>query len=673
MFYILLAPAINLMNRLKYRYKFSLINVLFLVPLLWLAYMQLDELSTEQKITQLELNGMSTLRETLLLTELASELRDLSVVQGSTRILETQIKSTRKAYIDQLQTVERAIDRLDHAGKLQEIVGLLKQLSSRGSGAGTADLASLFVDQNQLVLESWILVHRLSYETGLYQDRDPHNFMLMKLVLDAMEPLLEHQGQLRSFSTVVVKAGSINSSVMEVLNQLLDDLINDQKRLDNSMRPILSANQVYGRDLTTRVENIVSELKLGIDRFDNDLLIEEDLDHDWQQFYQGQATTSKAIYNFMNDALVFVDQRLQERSLAQNFRFYGLLFGLILVFLITNYLMFAFNFSVRNSIQAMLDSAEKVAQGDMTSHVPITNTDELGDLATKFNQMTERMRGLLSQVTSTVESVASQAGVVDGIAKQSSEAVELQRVETGQVATAINQMVGSAQEVSDKTLVASQESTEVDLKAVEGQELVKTTLSDIDQLSLDIDHAMQVIQRLVKDSDTITQVLDVIKGVADQTNLLALNAAIEAARAGEQGRGFAVVADEVRTLAKRTQESTAEIEKMITRLQIGVSDAVKAMEVSHVKVGQTVTNSSEVGRTLEHISEAISRIVKFNAQIASAGEEQTMVANEIERNVQSISKVGAQTADGAKGTVEACQHMAQQTENLQKVVAAFKV
>uniref|UniRef100_UPI00356A9924 methyl-accepting chemotaxis protein n=1 Tax=Pontibacterium sp. TaxID=2036026 RepID=UPI00356A9924 len=545
--------------------------------------------------------------------------------------------------------------------------------ASQPRGAGTLDIAGLFVKNNQLVLESWILVHRLSYETGIYQDKDTHNFILMKVVLDVMEPLLEHQGQLRAFSTKVMKAGAINSSVMENLNRVLDDLINDQKRLDNSLRPIVSAGSVFGNTLVASAEIIASQLKQGADRFENDVLIEEQLEHNWKQYFQRESETSGAIYRFMNDAIGFVEQRLHEREAGQSQRFYGLLFGVLAVFLITNYLMLAFNLSVRNSIKSILDTAECVAQGDLTSQVRISNTDEMGELASKFNQMTERMRQLLSQVTSTVESVAVQAGVVDGIAQQSSEAVEMQRLETDQVATAINQMVGSAQEVADKTLIASHESGEVDKQAIQGQSLVKNTLADIDQLSLDIDAAMNVIHQLVKDSESITQVLDVIKGVAEQTNLLALNAAIEAARAGEQGRGFAVVADEVRTLAKRTQESTAEIEQMITRLQAGVNDAVRAMAVSHDKVGQTVTNSSEVGRTLEHISEAISRIVEFNSQIASAGEEQTMVANEIERNVQSISHVGNQTAEGAKGTVVACREMAQQTEHLKGMVATFRV
>ncbi|MEH6579429.1 MAG: methyl-accepting chemotaxis protein [Amphritea sp.] len=670
---VLLSPAIGLMNRLNYLYKFTLINVLFLVPLLGLAYMQLDELAVEQRNTQVELKGMNMLRETLVLTEIASEMRDLLIVQGSSLTLETAINKRQAAYLHQIGIVQTALATLENTEKLEQSITRLQQMNEREWGAGTLDIASLFVKHNQLVLESWILVHSLSYHTGLYQDKDAHNFLLMKLVLDAMEPLLEHQGELRSFSTVVVKAGAINSSMMEVLNRLLDDLISDQKRLDTNLRPIIAAEAVYGTELMSSVDGVVSSLKQSTDHFDNDLLMEEQLDHDWQQYYKRESDTREAIYSFVNNALVFVDQRLQQRESEQNSRFYALLLGILAVFLVTNYLMLGFNFSVRRSIQAILNSAERVAQGDLTTQVTITNADELGQLAKEFNRMTQRVRDLLAQVTTTVQSVASQAGVVDGIAQQSSEAIEMQRQETEQVASAINQMVSSVQEVANKTLTASQESTEVDKKAGQGQLLVKTTLADIDQLSKDIDHSMEVIHRLVKDSDGITQVLDVIKGVAEQTNLLALNAAIEAARAGEQGRGFAVVADEVRTLAQRTQQSTAEIEQLIIRLQAGVSDAVKAMQISHDKVEQTVSNSSEVGRTLEHISEAITSIVDSNAQIASAGEEQTMVSNEIERNVQSISLVGTQTAAGAQDTVAACHQMADQIEQLKGMVATFKL
>ncbi len=672
MFTLLLSPAIRLMNRMNYLYKFSLINLLFLIPLLGLAYLQLNEIAESRQMTRTGQLGINSLGQAIKQVELASELRDLAVIQGSGVELENERAGLKQEYLQGLEQLQQRLGTGASTTLMQQM-DKLRQMVQEKNHVGAADSAFLFVKNNSLVLESWILVHRLSYETGVYQDRDPNNFILMKIALDSLESLLENQGQKRAFSAQVMKSGMLNSNLMDIMNQVMDSLLEDQTRLESSLRPIFATQGQFGSELVALANQLSDRLKQGTERFDNTLLVEEDLNHDWREYYQQDSATSRAAYALIYGALEYVADRLEARDQAENGYFIGLLSSIILIFLVTNYLMLAFNFSVRNSIQAILDTADGVADGDMTCRVQISNTDELGTLAQRFNQMTERMHQLLSEVTTTVAAVVSQAGQVGGIAQQSSEAVETQRRETDMVATAINQMVVSVQEVADRTQIASQESEEVDQQAVQGQRLVSNTLADIGQLSQDMDKAMQVIHLLVKDSDSITQVLDVIKGVAEQTNLLALNAAIEAARAGEQGRGFAVVADEVRTLAKRTQDATAEIEDMINRLQSGVSDAVQAMEVSHEKVGQTVTNSAEVGQTLEHISTAISRIVEFNTQIAATGEQQTMVANEIERNVQSISDVGSQTADGARGTAEACQQMTLQAERLQTMVASFRV
>ncbi len=670
---LLLSPAINLMNRLNYLYKFVLINILFLLPLLWLAYLQLTEIGTQQRATEVQLEGVGALREALALTRIADQIRDLRVVSGTANDLQQPIMTLQSGFLAKLDQLEQDLSRLDRDGSLGKGVEQLRSLGQRELDFPGADLEAAFMKENRIVLESWNLVRALSYQSGLYQDRNPHNFLLMKVVLDAMESMLEHQGQRRSFSTTAVNVGSINSALMEVLNRLMDALINDQKRVAGSLQPVLALGSVYGESVIAAAEAVQSGLKQDIERFENDLLLEENLDYDARQYFAQQAKTGDRVHSFMNASLEYVEQQFQLRHDQQESRYILLLLAVVAVFVVTNYLMLGFSLSVRKSIGAILAAAEAVAKGDMTGRVHIDSRDEMGALARHFNRMIDQMSSLLSQVTNTARSVAEQAGAVDGIAQRSSLAVESQRQETDQVATAINQMVGSAQEVASKTLVASQESSEVDRQTVQGRQLVSTMLQDIEQLSEDIDHAVGTIRTLVRESDNITQVLDVIKGVAEQTNLLALNAAIEAARAGEQGRGFAVVADEVRTLAKRTQESTSEIESMITRLQVGVGAAVKAMEVSHDRVGQAVSNSSEVGLTLEHIAMAVSRIVEFNAQIASAGEEQTMVASEIERNINSISQAGSQTAEGARSTVDACQQMAQQTERLQIVVSHFKV
>lgn len=294
-------------------------------------------------------------------------------------------------------------------------------------------------------------------------------------------------------------------------------------------------------------------------------------------------------------------------------------------------------------------------------------------MAHEFNEMVGTIRDLISEVRNTSHAVATRASSVGDMAQQNSTAAEEQLQETAQVATAINQMSVSVQEVASNTQTASTESNRVNEEANSGLALVNNNLADIEQLSKDIDHSMGIVNLLAEDSENINKVLFVIKGIAEQTNLLALNAAIEAARAGEQGRGFAVVADKVINIAKRTHDSTKEIESMIDRLQSGVSDTVNSMEVSHNNVRITVEKSAKVGEAFEHISKSIDAVVAINDQIATSSIEQSTVANEVDEKIISISAIGDQTTKQASDTFKACTEMSSQAKQLEQTIAAFKV
>ncbi|WP_420800881.1 methyl-accepting chemotaxis protein [Pseudomonas cavernae] len=309
----------------------------------------------------------------------------------------------------------------------------------------------------------------------------------------------------------------------------------------------------------------------------------------------------------------------------------------------------------------------------MTVSFQAQSRDELGELGELFNGTVAKIRHLIERVGRTVVEVERQAGRVESVSGESNQAVAGQRSQIEQVATAMNEMSATAQEVARSAAAAVGSAQSVNQETVSGRALVESQVGSIQRLASEIDQSVAVINQLASDSASISQVLDVIKGIAEQTNLLALNAAIEAARAGEQGRGFAVVADEVRNLAKRTQQSTEEIEKMIAKLQGGVGAAVKTMSVSHQMADGTVSESGKVQQALENILGAVGMIVDQNQQIAAAAEQQTAVAHDIDQNIVEINRAGERTAEGASQTEQSSRELSGQVAQLKQLISAFRV
>jgi methyl-accepting chemotaxis protein len=316
---------------------------------------------------------------------------------------------------------------------------------------------------------------------------------------------------------------------------------------------------------------------------------------------------------------------------------------------------------------------DKVADGDMTVRYQVVSRDELGELGQVFNATVARIRELIERVGHTVGEVERQAGQVEQVSGQSNQTVGEQRAQIEQVATAMNEMAATAQAVATSAEAAVGSAQSVNEETASGRALVVAQVGGIERLAAELQQSVEVINRLADDSAAISKVLDVIKGIAEQTNLLALNAAIEAARAGEQGRGFAVVADEVRSLARRTQQSTEEIEEMIARLQSGVGAAVRTMHASHALADDTVSQSAQVEQALENILGAVGLIVDQNQQIAAAAEQQTAVTHDIDRNIVSINEAGQRTAEGAGQTEQASREMSQLVGQLRELIAAFRV
>jgi len=324
-------------------------------------------------------------------------------------------------------------------------------------------------------------------------------------------------------------------------------------------------------------------------------------------------------------------------------------------------------------VRRIEEAASRLAGGDLNVEVDYQGKDELGHIATAFNTMATSFRQTVNEIKDSITRLAAAAEETSVVTAQTNAGISQQQTETSQVATAVNEMNATVHEVARNAVDAAAAAKDADDSFTAGKKVVDTIIEAIGALATEVDQAAKVIHDLEQESDSIGSVLDVIKGIAEQTNLLALNAAIEAARAGEQGRGFAVVADEVRTLAGRTQESTKEIEEMITRLQSGAGKAVQVMETGKEKTRIGVEHASAAGEALQTINEAVARITSMNTQIASAAEEQSAVTEEINRSIVSINSVAEQSAAGAQQTAQASDDLAKLAEQLKGLVERFKV
>nr|WP_223429651.1 methyl-accepting chemotaxis protein [Pseudomonas sp. GL-B-26] len=321
---------------------------------------------------------------------------------------------------------------------------------------------------------------------------------------------------------------------------------------------------------------------------------------------------------------------------------------------------------------AMLDDIAQ-GEGDLTRRLTSDRTDELGSIAKGFNTFLAKLQVMITQVVTSVQSVSDSSEHTADIAIRTNIGVHKQMAEIDQVATAVHEMTATAQDVARNATQAAQAASHADQAAAQGMQIVRDTSNSIGVLAIEIGKAVGVVQTLAKDSENINAILTAIRGIAEQTNLLALNAAIEAARAGEQGRGFAVVADEVRNLAQKTQKATEEIQTMIQQLQQGTRDVVRVMEDSQNRTDESVQHAAKAAEALETITQAVSVINDMNTQIASAAEEQSAVADDINRNVINIGQVANEVAGGADESSAASADLTKLAEQQRRLINQFKV
>lgn len=505
-------------------------------------------------------------------------------------------------------------NRMVPLSEVQNIGGLLDVMRSELLLSLQHDIANPFSDLHD-------------HPTSLHTDR-------------VMASLAEVERLWQSFGTAPrgPLAARLANDFELALNQLVNDqirpivtMINNDEFLAGNRRIIFDMNPLFAQTRHAQ-EALVNRLLEGA-----------------RESYEGMQVTSSRL------TLVLIVSSVL-----------GILIPVILaIFILRN---------LREGIGRVTRMAAKMANGDLRPfHQQTDDKTELGVIYAAFTSARDRLRDTMTQLLTTTQSLSELAQESTEAAQSASEYVDNQKQETDMVATAMHEMNVAVHEVAQNTEMAASNASQADQQAKDGQIVVADSVRSMESLASDVEKAVKVVEHLVDDANAIGSIVNVISGIAEQTNLLALNAAIEAARAGEQGRGFAVVADEVRQLASRTQESTQQINEMISRLQGSVQNASAVMNVSHDQAQEVMEKAARADEALNEITRLISEINDMNMQIASTTEEQGKVAEEMNQNITRINQAADQTAQASSQSAQSSEQTLTLIQQLQANARSFKV
>ena len=667
-----LAPAMVLMNRLSYAMKFCLISALCFIPLIVVSGMLVTQAWDRVQVSRHALDSMQLLRQVSELVPDAERLRGLDIAgfhmgvgeQGA--VLEQRSGEVRQRLIgglDALRFDQSSADALELVQQRDALVQAYRE-------TGTASLRNRGQMTTQAHMELLSLLTSIAAYSGLSHDYERNVRQLVDLLINHSPQISSTIGLGRATGTYSIGLGYLNSDASREMDNVLEEI---QRLRLNYVQAHTFLQQPELASLRGPADAVVASMDRVVDIFEEEIILAASYESSWESFFQAITAEMNHTHGLSTAILDHLQSALGDRLSDGNRSMLLLVVALAVILILIIWLYLGFYVSTRRTINQLSEAMRQVAAGDMTGRVTVSSRDELGSLAGELNASIERIQTLIQHVRQTSSQVSDQSTQVESISTESSRAVEAQRTQIEQVATAMNEMAATSQEVARSAALAATNAEQANSETLSGRRMVEASVDGIEKLAHEIENSVQVINNLAGDSASISRVLDVIKGVAEQTNLLALNAAIEAARAGEQGRGFAVVADEVRTLAQRTQQSTQEIEQMIARLQEGVGAAVKAMGSSHGMTGEAVDSALKVQTALDNILRAVSQIVDQSQQIAAAAEQQTAVSHDIDKNIVEINQSGERTAEGARRTEQASGRMGELVGELQKIISAFRV
>jgi len=546
----------------------------------------------------------------------------------------------------------------------------------QGWAALQSEGSKLEVDQSnlrhdKLLTEVRHLYKHITASSSLIQDPALGTYYMVILANERLPQLRDLLTQVRDRAATIADFGLFQAEGYSGLRFRLDLISATLQELEADLTLLYQMEPAYRAELGQQADALIQLVRQGVETMENKMMKD--------QLVQLSTKEVQALGDKMDEAITAlagqVRQRLEadlhQRLAANQRHFWWVTAPLTAILLLYIYLMIGAYLSLRDTVGRVREIAARVNAQDLSQHIEIVGQDELAAISRDYNITLETLRTLMRRVRENGVTVVESATEIEDRTCRSQEVIAAQQGETHQVATAIKELAATSQDMAGNALQAARMTQEAQQVVGQGEAVVDRTIKAIDHINREVLRTAESIGQLEQQCSQIGGVISVIRGIAEQTNLLALNAAIEAARAGEQGRGFAVVADEVRSLASRTQGATVEIQQMIEQLQSGARASVNAMSATSREAQEGVGLAQEAQHAFGAITEKVDRMVDTNAIIASAIEQQGAVVNEIERNVVRISDGSDEALQVANAARDAARQIHQLTEQLRAMVQSF--
>ncbi len=672
----LLSPLVAVFNKLRFTIKFGVVIVIFMLPILFLGFMAYNEAKTQVNTDTHKVNGLNYLKPLRNLSTHTAQHRGMinAYLNGGGEGFKADIMSKRAeiqadyAALKALNSTHSFLQGLNtNANVLQQRWTILAE------NAFSMQPEESFTIHTALIAGILLYVQDIADATQLSTEQALDIHYLNLALVDRLPSQIEMLGQTRGFGAGRIAAKSLSADQRLHLTSLTSTIEATKIALDRDMIIAFKGLPAIKQRLATLSDKAQQASMNFIALSNNELITTNKIIIDPKRYFEAGSSAISANLALYNEMIEVTSDLLADRLQNANHFQNMLIVGLVTVFVLLLYVFAALYSSLRNNIELIGQSVTQLAEGNFNKLPEIHTSDELANIDKALNRLRVSVANrVLGVLNSTVFLVAQSKDMLNlsGLARVNGEQ---QKTSVDEVSISISQIDDAIQEVSSTTINAAEAADKANQSSSSGKKTVQIMISNIQSLRDEIQEASVVIKKLEEDSDRIGKILDVIRDIAEQTNLLALNAAIEAARAGEQGRGFAVVADEVRSLAQRTQEATLDIKNMIEQLQKGSQSATQVMLKSGNNAQKTLDQASNTRAVFTEIAGHVAGIDSITAQVATATEEQSKMAGEVNNNIINLTQLATKTAKTALDSSLASNKVSSLAMEVKTLLTSFSI